>query len=156
MTRSDPVTLPLPPPTQGSEARSPSRIGPRVLCMASPDCSLSSSLGQQPRPHLAQWPRGALGAVAAEAVRQVLAEATMAGVAGTRVQLQLTVPATKAPRAHTLVAGRQVLAQGEETQGGVSPQRPPPPGAAPAPTALPRVLCTGAGRLRLTLQVPPC
>lgn len=48
MTRSDPVTLPLLPPTQGSQARSPSRIGPRVLCMARADCSLSRSLGQSP------------------------------------------------------------------------------------------------------------
>lgn len=129
--------------------------------MAHPDCSQSRSLGwpgddgaplrllgQWSGPHLAQGPGGALGAVAAEAVHQVLAEATMAGAAGTRVQLQLTVPATEAPRAHTLVAGRQVLAEGKERPGR-EPQSPPAPGGSSH-------VCAGAGQLHLTLQVPPC
>lgn len=65
--------------------------------------------GSTRRPHLAERPREALGAVAAEAVDQVLAEADVAGAAGTSVQLALTVPAPEAPWAHAQVAVHQVL-----------------------------------------------
>lgn len=47
--------------------------------------------------------------MAAEPIDQVLAQAAQAGAAGTLIQLQLTVPASEAPRAHTLVAIHQVL-----------------------------------------------
>lgn len=61
--------------------------------------------------HLTAQPGEAFGAVAVEASAcQGLAKAAhQAGVAGTRVHLQLTVAPTKATRTHALVAIHEVL-----------------------------------------------
>lgn len=75
--------------------------------------SRDSSQGWEGRTHLAEWPREALGAVTAEAAHQVLTDTGVAGAAGTLVQLQLAVPAAKAPRARALVAAHKVLGQAE-------------------------------------------
>lgn len=76
--------------------------------------------------YLTVRPREAPRAVAAEAIHQVLADATpTAGAAGTLVVLQFAVTASKAPWAHTLVPVYQVL--GVWTGGSVSePQTTPP------------------------------
>lgn len=87
--------------------------------MACPCGSQGSSWGREwsgTRSHLAEWPGEAPGAVTAEAVHQVLTKATMAGAAGALVQLELTVPSSKAPWAHTLVAVHQVLESGKGCQ----------------------------------------
>lgn len=127
-TGSDPTTPPPPPAPVPAPPKAP-RLGFRPeghaaqlrpvphTWVAWDDGMPLRPPGLHPRPHLAERPRGALGAAAAEAVPQVLTEATVAGVAGTRAQLQLAVPAAEAPWAHTLVAGRQVLGQGEQSRG---------------------------------------
>lgn len=87
--------------------------------------------------------------MAAETIDQVLAEAAVAGVAGTLVQLVLTVPAPKAPRTHALVAVHQVLGGAGQ---GVSPPQPPSGTCSPMPAPPHRA----PGVQALTLQVPPC
>lgn len=77
--------------------------------------------------------------MAAEPIDQVLAKAAQAGAAGTLIQLQLTVPASEAPRAHTLVAVHQVLggAGGQLASYSHTQQAPPDPH--------PSHRCVGAG-----------
>lgn len=77
--------------------------------------------------------------MAAKPIDKVLAQAAQAGAAGTLIQLQLTVPASEAPRAHTLVAVHQVLgrADGQLASYSCTQQAPPAP--------RPSHRCVGAG-----------
>lgn len=114
-------------------------------------CSYPGSMARG-RPHLAEQPRQALGTMAAEAVHQVLADASpTAGAAGTLVTLQLTVPASEAAGAQALVPVHQVLGRACRAVRRVA-QSPP----AQATLAAPQAVATApylAGAAVLTLPM---